>query len=609
MEAVAARAQALFAEQTDAQLTQGSATTIRSIPLTSARKSALAAPQNVAAEAANPRYSLAQYTPSAQDATTGAYSVPQQQPAPPLTPAQPAPPSKKKPSAATPSENHGGAVPVRHKNRKKAKQAQEQAAEQQQQPGATPTLNQAPQSPPSDQFQVTDLPGAPAPVTTQGLSDEELEKRNLPPLRGPWVRVQREKRELNPREEAEQQLSTIESSYSGWLGGSGLVNYRSGNPGYDQLAALEAPFEVSLPLGFAARLTIVAKPVFLDSGQADGTATLTVNEQTTSGTQLIAISTPIGTLIPTSGSTPPAQQNAAGLGGEVQLAFKNFAIAGGYTPAGFLVATETGRLWWKPGNGPFTFNLSRQPVRDTQLSYAGLRDPSGDTLGKMGQVWGGVIADEGEVQYAHGQEQSGFYMSAGGQYLSGYMVQNNKRIDGSGGAYWRVLALPEYGSLTVGVNFFAMHYSHNEDAFTHGMGGYFSPQSYFLGNAPLVWTGHYGTRWHYDLQGSLGVQAFNEDKTPLWPLAVDNAEEVSTDNAALPAKTSVGSNYDLRMNGAYQINRHWFVGGFLNANNSRDYSAVSTGFSVRYLFRSQPSTVKGPTGLFPVEGVMPFNVP
>jgi tetratricopeptide (TPR) repeat protein len=615
MNRVAARAQALLAEETDSQLTQGSANAIHALPVvevkstlpaeSSTPKNALpVAPATAPAASGEAHYAMAQYTPSAQDATTGAYSVPQQ-PAPQQPQPAPVQPPMK-PSASTPVQEQTP-QPVKHRKHKKKEQTETAA----QQPAATPTLQQAPAAPPADQIQVTDLPGAPTPVSTRGLTDEELEQRNLPPLRGPWVRVQREKRELSPREEAELQLSAIESSYSGWLGGNGYVNYRSGALGYDQLAAMEAPFEVSMPLGYAARLTIVAKPVFLDSGQADGNATMTVQEQTTSGTQLLSIPEPIGTLVPSATNliTVPAQQNAAGLGGEVQLAFKNFAIAGGYTPAGFLVATETGRLFWKPGNGPITFTASRDSVKDTQLSYAGLRDPSGDTLGSEGQIWGGVVANEGHVQYTHGDAQSGFYLGAGGQYLTGYSVVNNQRIDGNGGAYWRVLSLPEYGNLTIGANFFGMHYKNNEDAFTHGMGGYFSPQAYFLGNAPISWTGHYGGRWHYNLMGSLGIQGFNEAKTLLWPLAVDSAEEIANNNAALPAKTSVGANYDLRTNLAYQIGPHWFVGGFVNANNSRNYSSVSAGFSVRFLFRSQPATAAGPTGNFPADGMRPFNVP
>jgi hypothetical protein len=78
----------------------------------------------------------------------------------------------------------------------------------------------------------------------------------------------------------------------------------------------------------------------------------------------------------------------------------------------------------------------------------------------------------------------------------------------------------------------------------------------------------------------------------------------------------VGPNYDLRGQVAYQISPHWFAGGFVSANNSRNYSASSAGFSIHYLFRAQPSTVAGPTGLFPIEGqhppfdgMRPFTVP
>jgi hypothetical protein len=213
------------------------------------------------------------------------------------------------------------------------------------------------------------------------------------------------------------------------------------------------------------------------------------------------------------------------------------------------------------------------------------------------------------VQFAHGDAESGFYLGLGGQYLTGYTVQTNNRMDGSGGAYWRVKTAPEYGNLSIGANFFGMHYEHNEDAFTHGMGGYFSPQYYFLANVPFTWVGHYGTRWHYNILGSLGVQAFQEDMAPLWPLAVDKALETAMSNAMLPAKTSVGANYDVRSQVAYQIGPHWFAEGFVGANNSRNYSAVTAGFSIHYMFRSQPSTATTPTGIFPVEGVRPFAVP
>jgi tetratricopeptide (TPR) repeat protein len=625
MNPVAAEALAQFAAQTDSQLTQGSASDVVAAPTRVQPVSAPPAQTALNRRVQSGRYDAVQYTPNAQEAATGAYSAPRQDA---NTPAPPAAPQVK--PAPAPVANDTTPTPVKKSRRARRK------AQQQQTLGTatlgTATIDRQTSTPdaaavlPSTQQQVQTATLYPeqqqtaAQQSTTGLTDEELQQRNLPPLRGPWVRIQRGERPLTPREEAEHQLQAIESGYSSWLGGTGLLNYRSGTLGYDHLTALEAPFEVSVAGGYRARLSIVAKPVFLDSGQADGTAQLNVIESTTGGSCLVTIPEPIGTdaAYPSSSSctsastttmTTPAQQNAVGLAGEVQLAFPQMAVAAGTTPYGFLVQTITGRFYWKPANGPISFNFNRDSVKDTQLSYAGLRDPAGNSLGTLGQIWGGVVANSGNVQYGRGDAQSGFYLGVGGQYLTGYMIQDNTRIDGSGGAYWRVFADPEYGSLNIGVNFFAMHYARNEDAFTHGMGGYFSPQGYFLGNVPFSWTGHYETRWHYNIAGGMGVQAFQENQTKLFPLSSDTSLETALNNPLLPDKTSVGPNYDVHGQVAYQIGSHWFAGGYLAANNTRNYSSLSTGFFVRFLFREQPSTVSGPTGLFPSDGIRPFTVP
>ena len=585
MNPTAARAQALLADQTDGQLTQGFS--IRY--LSNATAAAPAYSQTSPNSPASAAYSNAQYTPSAQDAAAGAYSAQKQAQQP--QPEQPVQQTAPAPQSTQPLP------PLSRKVTRKRHSAKQTTQ-------SVPTLVTAPGETSVPQQPVTDsqLPSS-QPITTTGLTDQELQERNLPPLRGPWVRTPREPKVVDPRDEAEMQLRTIEGGYSPWVGGTGIINHRTGILGYESLTALEAPFEASVPLSSKARFTIIAKPVFLDSGQADGTAVI----QLTSGVGPAPFGTETGTVATT---TPPAQQNAAGIAAEGQLTLGNLAIAGGITPYGFLVRNFTGRASWRPGAGPFTFTFSRDSVKDTQLSYSGLRDPGSATAFFPGNIWGGVIANQGNVQYARGDLASGFYAGAGGQYITGYHVQENKRVDGSMGAYWRVYAQPEYGTLNIGANFFAMHYSNNVQAFTYGMGGYFSPQAYFLANMPLTWTGHYLTRWHYTILGSVGIQAFQQDSAALYPL--DKSIEVSQNNPFLAAKTSVGSNYDLRGQVAYGISDHWFVGGFFGANNSRDYTSVSAGFSIRYLFRSQPSTVAGPTGLFQVDDqhdLRPLMVP
>ena len=74
----AAQTQALFADQTDNQLTQGSGTVIHNVPNApvTPMPTVQAPPSNSNGQGT---YDMAQYTPSAQEAATGAYSAPQQQ--------------------------------------------------------------------------------------------------------------------------------------------------------------------------------------------------------------------------------------------------------------------------------------------------------------------------------------------------------------------------------------------------------------------------------------------------------------------------------------------------------------------------------------------------
>ena len=500
----AAQTQALIADQTDSQLTQGSATLIHNVPNAPVTPVPMvqAPPSNSAGQG---NYNTAQYTPSAQEAVTGAYSAPQQQtqqPPPQATMQQP--PAKPQAGATT------------HRKRKKTPQAQA--------PGAAPvTSNPPPEAaaPPSETApaaesqQPTPAPQEPSSesTTSTGLSDQELEQRNLPPLHGPWIRIQRQENQPSPRDVAEQQLQAIESGYSGWLGGSTRAQLPQRRSRLRPARRHRSSFRGLCAARLSARASPRSPgPSSLTPDRPTVHAVISVNESTISGNCLVTIPEPIGTdaasvsSTPCAGATaaltPPAQQNAVGIGGELQLTFPHFAIAGGYTPFNFLVSTFTGRMMWKPGNGPFTFSLTRDSIKDSQLSYAGLRDPGEASLSYPGQIWGGVVANQGQVQFARGDAESGYYFNIGGQYITGYHVLSNNRIDGNGGAYWHVFTAPEYGTLSIGANFFAMRYANNQNAFTHGMGGYFSPQGYFLGNMPFTWSGHYINRWHYNVMGS-----------------------------------------------------------------------------------------------------------
>ncbi len=442
--------------------------------------------------------------------------------------------------------------------------------------------------------------GSPAP---EGIppSDAELTARNLPPLRGaydphaaavvPTGTSQRQQTELD--------LATLEASYSAWIGGTGSGRYRSGTAGLDRLVDIEAPVEASAVLGKSVRATIVAQSIFLNSGVVDTAA------QTAAAAG--------GATIPVLGTatldtvTTPTQQFASGVGGEFQLTTAKLGLAVGYTPYEFLVRNVTGRFEFRTARGHLTFFANRDNVKDTQLSYAGQRDPGTISAVNAGTIWGGVISTTGGARIDVGNEKSGLYLSGDGGTLTGYNTLDNKKYEGSVGAYFRVHRWPGYGNLNVGGGFFAMHYDHNERGLSFGNGGYFSPNVYFLASLPVTFHGAYKSDFHYDVTGVVGIQTFQEDTAAYFPL--NPAQGSTSGNPYYPVNSNTGLNYSLNSEGAYRIADHWYTGGFLTANNTNNYKTVSGGFFVRYLFRQQIPTEDYPTGLFPLTGFRPLRVP
>jgi hypothetical protein len=407
----------------------------------------------------------------------------------------------------------------------------------------------------------------------------------LPPLTGSVIVVPRQ---LSPREDMEQHLDAIQAASSPYLGGRSWVGFHSGQPGFDRLTIFTADIEQSSIIANGARLSVIIHPTLLQGGVTDSNATFQ-----------------LGTL--PAGAITNAQ-SSAGIGGELQLRTRSFGAAVGYTPHGFLVENATGRLLIQPDAGPVTFTFDRQPIEDSQLSYAGLRDPGSISPSYSGNIWGGVIANAGSIQVSRGDASSGWYISGGGQYITGRHIRSNTRIDGYAGAYWSVWERPEYGKLTLGMNLFGMHFANNQRLFTYGNGGYFSPGAYLLSNVPITFEGHYGTRFHYRAAGSIGLQAFQEDAAPYYPL--DPGLQIANNNPYLPERTNVGANYNMEGEGSYLMTEHWHVGGFFTVDNSRDYVNSRVGFYLRYVTHPQSmDSVMGPTGLDRRTGLRPFLIP
>ena len=442
-------------------------------------------------------------------------------------------------------------------------------------------------------------------------TDADLVAQHVPALRGNYSTstLLAPQVPLTERQQAERDLESLESSYSGWLGGTASARYRSGTLGLDRLTDLETTVEASVTAANHIRFSIVPRAVFLNSG--------VLNVAAYSGA---TTNVPVLGSFPLNAATAPAQQVTNGVGGEFQVAGRNFAAAVGYTPYEFLVQNYTGRVLYKP-TAHITLYGNRDAVNETQLSYAGLRDPNSPGGVTSGNIWGGVISTGGGVRFDLGDERAGFYITADGADLTGYHVLENNKFEGSLGAYFLAHSFPGVGRINVGASLFGMHYAYNERGLSYGLGGYFSPDAYFLATVPVTFTGRYRNNLHYTIAGSVGVQTFQEASQAFFPLdrglqttynttfGCTVAQIAAQTCGYSPINSNTGANYGFNSEAAYRITEHWYAGGFLSANNTNNYNTVTGGFFVRYLFRPQFGTDDYPTGLFPVEGFRPLRVP
>ncbi|HEX3571319.1 MAG TPA: cellulose synthase subunit BcsC-related outer membrane protein [Acidobacteriaceae bacterium] len=407
---------------------------------------------------------------------------------------------------------------------------------------------------------------------------------------------------VTPRQQAQNALAAIEGSFSGFAGATGFGRFRNGTAGLDRLYDIEVPLEASAVFRRSVRVTAIANPVFLNSGLLAGNGL--------SPTTLPYLGT-----LPSGSTIVPAQQSSNGLGGELQLSTRMFGIAGGYTPYQFLVHNITGRVRLNPLGDHVVLYGERQPVKDTQLSYAGLRNPG--VSATSGPIWGGVIATTGGVRVAGGNAGSTLFVDAEGGVLTGRHVQDNYVVRGSAEASFRVKSWANASSLSLGGLFNGMHYQRNEYGLSYGQGGYFSPAWYFAAGVPVTVRGGGDTSFHYDVQAGAGVRTFRQDAAAFFPLdsayqnifASCGASGLTYSCGYSPQTTTTGFDYAVHGEFSFRFAERWYGGGFVRSSNRNNYEDTAAGFFLRYTFRRQTTAEGRPTGLVVTDGIRPLQIP
>jgi tetratricopeptide (TPR) repeat protein len=251
---------------------------------------------------------------------------------------------------------------------------------------------------------------------------------------------------------------------------------RKGETGLSAFSEIKGTAEVSTGL-LGGRIRARAEAVMIDAGRPEGSGLARFGRSATIEAQSIVNKVP-------SPLVQAATQQASGV-----------ALSAGYESD--MVQAEVGTTPVNMGRTKVTFRaaltprispnltakawVERKPVTDSVISYAGTRDPV------SGERWGQVMRTGGGIGASFDDQGNGVYGELVYSRYRGRIVPSNSSVEANVGGYLRLLK-GEHSQLTGGINANYQTYDNNQNYFTYGHGGYFSPQNFVSIGFPINYT-------------------------------------------------------------------------------------------------------------------------
>lgn len=303
---------------------------------------------------------------------------------------------------------------------------------------------------------------------------------------------------------------------------------RKGETGLSSMSEIRGAAEFSVGIA-GGRVKARAEAVVIDAGRPTGSGLARFGQNATIEAQAI-VDKERAALV-----QAPTQQ-ASGVAFSVGYADRTVQIEGGTTPIGMGETKATFRAAITPELSPGVQAkawIERKPVTDSVISYAGTRDPV------TGERWGQVMRTGGGAGFSYDRNGNGVYGEVAYNRYRGTNVRGNSGIEANVGGYLRLIKSRQ-SQLTGGINANYQTYDNNQNFFTYGQGGYFSPQRFLSIGFPINYTLESDA---LDVKANItpGFQSFSQEESPLYP--TDPALQAQLD--ALKAQNSdVRARYD-----------------------------------------------------------------
>ena len=357
---------------------------------------------------------------------------------------------------------------------------------------------------------------------------------------------------------------------------------RSGETGLSKLQQVSGSAELSTGLA-GGRVSARATAIALDAGRPTGSGLARFGRNATLEAQGIVAALPSALV---TADTQHASGVAVSAGytsdlvkadvGSTPLGFGKTSIVGGITVSPRLSPAVTAKIW-----------AERRPVEDSIVSYAGTNDPVSGTF------WGAVRRAGGGASVSYDVAGTGVY--ADGSYYSynGTNVRSNHGLQANIGGYTRILK-DRYSTLSIGINGNYQDFANDQNYFTYGQGGYFSPQSFFSVSFPV----HYKLRkpggLEVDLDVAPGYQSYDQKATVLYPTdattqaLIDGLKVLDSDvRARFDSISQTGFGLSAGGSAYYPLNPRMKIGGELNYNTFGAYNEFRGSVGIKQVLGGQ----------------------
>ena len=299
-----------------------------------------------------------------------------------------------------------------------------------------------------------------------------------------------------------------------------------------------------------------------------------------------------------SGLAEPVSEQAQGVSAELGWRGDERRFDLGVVGAGFKVPNVVGA--WRESatwnESDVSAELSRRVLTASLLSYAGAADPV------TGALWGGVtntamtLRVSRDLEYGWSVSSS---LSMG--VVTGRNVLSNPNVE------WRSVVdrdwihQPDF-RFSAGAVLNIWHYQYDQNFYTFGQGGYYSPQRFVSMGVPI------------EVQGRRGALSYDLRVVPSWSWTyVQTAAYYPTD-ASLQALagdpvytsgtgTGGGPAGSIRGDIEYRPAAHWSVGAWLNIDRSAYYAPNQLMIYLRYWLEPQSGAPA-----FPPHPVLPISL-